>query len=302
MLMLMYMLVYGVIFWLCIVLLAPKRSVYTAKHGGLVALRFMFSLLSAATLGTFFNYLIGALFINSGRSDVEISVIGVVVPLILFTVFISLAIYFKNKLDAYAYDYMFPDASSQLKNMKINEALLYMEGKSEELSKINQYCRKTIEIVTGFANNYTPGPVDCVNKNNYCACDILVFASQIIHDRMIKSGLDEAEKIADLYYSNMEQEIAVLCGANATQLDNYLSSRKFLRDTPEHTVEALVHVLTYDSVDLEKKNLCGWEVPDDSEAISSFDFDQNIWNHIIETADSLYDTIEKGFDEVFLKL
>lgn len=299
--MLMYMLVYGVIFWLCIVLLAPKRSVYTAKHGGLVALRFMFSLLSAATLGTFFNYLIGALFINSGRGDVEISVIGVVVPLILFTVFISLAIYFKNKLDAYAYDYMFPDASSQLKNMKINEALLYMEGKSEELSKINQYCRKTIEIVTGFANNYTPGPVDCVNKNNYCACDILVFASQIIHDRMIKSGLDEAEKIADLYYSNMEQEIAVLCGANATQLDNYLSSRKFLRDTPEHTVEALVHVLTYDSVDLEKKNLCGWEVPDDSEAISSFDFDQNIWNHIIETADSLYDTIEKGFDEVLLK-
>lgn len=295
------MLVYGVIFWLCIVLLAPKRSVYTAKHGGLVALRFMFSLLSAATLGTFFNYLIGALFINSGRGDVEISVIGVVVPLILFTVFISLAIYFKNKLDAYAYDYMFPDASSQLKNMKINEALLYMEGKSEELSKINQYCRKTIEIVTGFANNYTPGPVDCVNKNNYCACDILVFASQIIHDRMIKSGLDEAEKIADLYYSNMEQEIAVLCGANATQLDNYLSSRKFLRDTPEHTVEALVHVLTYDSVDLEKKNLCGWEVPDDSEAISSFDFDQNIWNHIIETADSLYDTIEKGFDEVLLK-
>lgn len=299
--MLMYMLVYGVIFWLCIVLLAPKRSVYTAKHGGLVALRFMFSLLSAATLGTFFNYLIGALFINSGRGDVEISVIGVIVPLILFTVFISLAIYFKNKLDAYAYDYMFPDASSQLKNMKINEALLYMEGKSEELSKINQYCRKTIEIVTGFANNYTPGPVDCVNKNNYCACDILVFASQIIHDRMIKSGLDEAEKIADLYYSNMEQEIAVLCGANATQLDNYLSSRKFLRDTPEHTVEALVHVLTYDSVDLEKKNLCGWEVPDDSEAISSFDFDQNIWNHIIETADSLYDTIEKGFDEVLLK-
>ena len=293
--MLMYMLVYGVIFWLCIVLLAPKRSVYTAKHGGLVALRFMFSLLSAATLGTFFNYLIGALFINSGRGDVEISVIGVVVPLILFTVFISLAIYFKNKLDAYAYDYMFPDASSQLKNMKINEALLYMEGKSEELSKINQYCRKTIEIVTGFANNYTPGPVDCVNKNNYCACDILVFASQIIHDRMIKSGLDEAEKIADLYYSNMEQEIAVLCGANTTQLDNYLSSRKFLRDTPEHTVEALVHVLTYDSVDLEKKNLCGWEVPDDSEAISSFDFDQNIWNHIIETADSLYDTIEKEF-------
>lgn len=301
MLMLMYMLVYGVIFWLCIVLLAPKRSVYTAKHGGLVALRFMFSLLSAATLGTFFNYLIGALFINSGRGDVEISVIGVVVPLILFTVFISLAIYFKNKLDAYAYDYMFPDASSQLKNMKINEALLYMEGKSEELSKINQYCRKTIEIVTGFANNYTPGPVDCVNKNNYCACDILVFASQIIHDRMIKSGLDEAEKIADLYYSNMKQEIAVLCGANAAQLDNYLLSRKFLRDTPEHTVEALVHVLTYDSVDLEKKNLCGWEVPDDSEAISSFDFDQNIWNHIIETADSLYDTIEKGFDEVLLK-
>ena len=300
--MLMYMLVYGVIFWLCMVLLAPKRSVYTAKHGGLVALRFMFSLLSAATLGTFFNYLIGALFINSGRGDVEISVIGVIVPLILFTVFISLAIYFKNKLDAYAYDYMFPDASSQLKNMKINEALLYMEGKSEELSKISQYCRKTIEIVTGFANNYTPGPVDCVNKNNYCACDILVFASQIIHDRMIKSGLDEAEKIADLYYSNMEREIAVLCGANATQLDNYLSSRKFLRDTPEHTVEALVHVLTYDSVDLEKKNLCGWEVPDDSEAISSFDFDQNIWNHIIETADSLYDTIEKGFDEVFLKL
>lgn len=300
--MLMYMLVYGVIFWLCIVLLAPKRSVYTAKHGGLVALRFMFSLLSAATLGTFFNYLIGALFINSGRGDVEISVIGVIVPLILFTVFISLAIYFKNKLDAYAYDYMFPDASSQLKNMKTNEALLYMEGKSEELSKINQYCRKTIEIVTGFANNYTPGPVDCVNKNNYCACDILVFASQIIHDRMIKSGLDETEKIADLYYSNMKQEIAVLCGANATQLDNYLSSRKFLRDTPEHTVEALVHVLTYDSVDLEKKNLCGWEVPDDSEAISSFDFDQNIWNHIIETADSLYDTIEKGFDEVLLKL
>lgn len=301
MLMLMYMLVYGVIFWLCIVLLAPKRSVYTAKHGGLVALRFMFSLLSAATLGTFFNYLIGALFINSGRGDVEISVIGVIVPLILFTVFISLAIYFKNKLDAYAYDYMLPDESSQLKDMNVNEVLLYKEGEDEALSKINQYCRKTIEIATGFANNYTPGPVDCVNKNNYCACDILMFAAQIGQDRIVKSKSENAGLLAKNYFLKMRQEIAFLCGANTTQLDNYLSSRKFLRDTPEHTVEALVHVLTYDSVDLEKKNLCGWEVPDDSEAISSFDFDQNIWNHIIETADSLYDTIEKGFDEVLLK-
>ena len=286
--------------------LKPIESVYAKNKGGLRALNAVCRLFGCVLLFGSINFALGRgclVVMNSEDSSAAaVLFIFLLVTFILAGLLVFISVKIRDKLNSHAYDYMLPDESSQLKDMNVNEVLLYKEGEDEALSKINQYCRKTIEIATGFANNYTPGPVDCVNKNNYCACDILMFAAQIGQDRIAKSKSENAGLLAKNYFLKMKQEISFLCGANATQLDNYLLSRKFLRDTPEHTVEALVHVLTYDSVDLENKNLCGWEVPDDSEAISSFDFDQNIWNHIIETADSLYDTIEKGFDEVFLKL
>lgn len=285
--------------------LKPIESVYAEKKRDLRIMNAVCRLSGCVLLFGATNYALGggcSVIMNSeGSSAAAVVYIFLLVLFVSAGALLFVSIRIRGELDSHANDYMLPDESHQLKNMKINEDLLYDEGLDENLSKANQYCRKTIEIATGFANSYTPGLVDCVNKNNYCACDILVFASQIIHDRMIKSMLDEAEKIADLYYSKMEQEVVFLCGANITQLYNYLSSRKFLRKTRKHTVETLARILAYDSVDIGPGNLYGWESPRNSDLDLSLDFDQKVLNHIIETADSLYDTIEKGFDEVLLK-
>lgn len=285
--------------------LKPIESVYAKNKGGLRALNAVCRLFGCVLLFGSINFALGRgclVVMNSEDSSAAaVLFIFLLVTFILAGLLVFISVKIRDKLNSHAHDYMLPDESSQLKDMNVNEVLLYKEGEDEALSKINQYCRKTIEIATGFANNYTPGPVDCVNKNNYCACDILMFAAQIGQDRISKSKLENAGLLAKNYFLKMKQEISFLCGANATQLDNYLLSRKFLHDAPGNAVDSLAHVLYYDSKNIEKHMSFGWEVPDVPYFCSKPSLKHTECGHITDTAKALYDTIEKGFDEVLLK-
>ena len=181
------------------------------------------------------------------------------------------------------------------------------EGQDELSLLADECCRKTIAAVVSFAqevgaetlnhiniDNY----VDYINKNNYCACDILAFAAVQGRGRLARIGTDKAKRMSNLFDKKMVYQVTKLLLMSEYQLRNFLQTREMNQNSPQQAIKNLRIFLDWDCTDINKRNAYGWEIPKWKERSPYYILE----GHISKTLTSLQKHLENAFNDIFADL
>lgn len=166
--------------------------------------------------------------------------------LIILGVTYTYAAKIQDELDTYTYQTEYKKSLQFLPNIKL-KSLPCPDIQAPFPEK--RFCMDMLRMLIRFAGQHDH---EILNANNYCACDILLFAASLGKTLLCKKqDLENANEIADRYYTTMNQIAISFCMVPAKNQE-ILQARwiRVFKDVDpadeEKLVQSLIHDLYFD--------------------------------------------------------